>query len=187
MFYNKEISYIYNMIFEEKLLKKVPLLSLEINKRKDMMRRNKNMKVTNLIKLYQYPFLQRIACILVKKKGCEIPVSVIIGNNVSFPHDSVGTVIHPNTIIGNNVKIYQNVTIGRGDIWEEPSKNFEGFKIENGAIICAGAKVLSSYGLLTIGSNSIIGANAVVTSSVPANVIVAGIPAKVIKSRANVK
>lgn len=139
------------------------------------------MKIEKWIRLYKYPVLRRFAYIRIKNKGCEIPITVKIGNNVKFPHNSVGTVIHPDTIIGNNVKIYQNVTIGRGDIWTSPSSNFEGFKIEDGAILCAGAKVISSKGLLTIGENTIIGANAVVVSSVGDNQVVGGIPAKFIK------
>lgn len=141
------------------------------------------MKIETLLKLYRYPIMRRIAYRFIKRKGCEIPLTVKLGSHVSFPHDAVGTVIHPDTTIGTNVKIYQNVTIGRGDIWHEPSPDFEGFKVEDGAILCAGAKIIGSHGLLIIGEGSIVGANAVVTSSTPPRTIVAGIPAKVVKER----
>lgn len=61
--------------------------------------------VTYLVKLYRIPVLRRIAWVFIKLLGVDIPVSVVLGNNVRFPHNSVGTVIHPDTIIGNNVRI----------------------------------------------------------------------------------
>ncbi len=115
--------------------------------------------------------------------GCDIPPTVQIGKNLGLPHP-FAIVCHPQTVIGNNVRIYQGVTIGRGDIYKNnPDEDFKGFKISDGAIICAGAKIINSHGLLVIGENSIVGANAVVTSSVPANVVVGGMPAKIIRTR----
>lgn len=139
--------------------------------------------VTGLVKLYKYPILNRVAGFFVKCRGCEIPVAVRFGKNVYFPHDSVGTVIHPDTVIGNGVKIYQNVTVGRGDIWKESSEDFVGFEIKDGAILCAGAKILCSHGKRIIGENSIVAANAVVVEDVPANYIVGGVPAKILRHR----
>lgn len=81
--------------------------------------------------------------------------------------------LHPHNIvigryveIGYNCKIYHDVTIGQ---------NLNRFpKIGDNVIIYTGAKVI---GGVTVGNNAIIGANAVVTSDVPENAIVAGIPA----------
>ena len=42
----------------------------------------------------------------------------MFGKNVKFPHNAIGTVIPDKTIIEDNVKIYQNVTIGRADIFK---------------------------------------------------------------------
>lgn len=139
--------------------------------------------VSNLTKIYNVPVLNRLAYYIVKCCGCEIPINVKIGKNVAFPHDSAGTVIHPDTVIGDGVKIYQNVTIGRGDIWKEASEDFMGFEIKNNAILCAGAKILSSHGKRVIGENSIVAANAVVIDDVPPNCIVGGVPAKILKYR----
>lgn len=133
------------------------------------------------MKLYRVPIIKYLAYYIIKLGGVVVPVSVKIGKNVSFVHGAVGTVIHPQTVIKDNVKIYQNVTIGRGDIWKEPSKDFEGFEIGNNVCICAGAKIISSHGKRYIGENSIIGANAVVVDNVPANTIVVGVPAKIVK------
>lgn len=73
--------------------------------------------------------------------------------------------------IGQNCKIYQQVTIGYNHKLEAP-------KIGDNVEICCGAKVI---GGVVIGNNVIVGANAVVLTDVPDNSIVAGIPAKVIK------
>lgn len=108
-----------------------------------------------------------------------LPKEVILGNNVSFRHNAPGTVIHGSTIIGNNVKIYQNVTLGRADLYNTPSSsNFKGIVVEDNVIISAGAKVLCKSDILTIGENSIVAANSVLLTSVPKNEIWGGIPAK---------
>lgn len=75
--------------------------------------------------------------------------------------------------IGENVSIHHRVTLGKG-------KMINGYDIPiigNNVSIYTGAVVI---GGITIGDNSVIGANAVVTHDVPPNAIVAGIPAKVI-------
>ena len=143
------------------------------------------MKVNNLLKYRNKnilfdKFLEHIFL----KKGLFLPRTVKLGNNVIFPHNSIGTVIHPNSIIGNNVKIYQNVTIGRADIYcEKEDSKFEKIIVEEGAIICAGAKILCKEGTLTIGKNTIVAANAVLTMSTGSNEVWGGIPAKKIGTR----
>ena len=72
--------------------------------------------------------------------------------------------------IGENCHIYQQVTIGFNGT-EQPV-------IGNNVRICCGAKVI---GGVNIGNNVVIGANAVVVKDVPDNVVVAGVPAKIIK------
>lgn len=136
-----------------------------------------------LIKLRRFPLIGKIAYRLLRYLGLDLPVEVKLGKNVKFPHNSIGTVIHPYTEIKNNVIIYQNVTLGRADIYNTYDKsNMKGIILEDGAIICAGAKVLCKDGVLVIGKNSIIGANCVITKSVEDNEIWAGNPAKFIKN-----
>ena len=103
-------------------------------------------------------------------------MTVKMAGKVNFVHNSYGTVIHPYTTIGEGVKIYHNVTIGRGNIWED-SVQLEGFELKNYAVLCAGAKVICSKGKLTIGEGTIIGANAVLTCSTGDYEIWAGVPA----------
>lgn len=130
--------------------------------------------VTELCRLYRVPVLGKVCQLINSCLGCEVSTKVQIGKNVSFVHNSVGTVIHENTIIKDNVKIYQNVTVGRGNIWEEPFSDFDGFVIEEGAVLCAGAKIIGSHGKMVVGKNTIIGANAVLTRSTGENEIWGG-------------
>ncbi len=138
------------------------------------------MNVTHLMKFRKGKLLKKTFHRLFLSAGLDLPATVECGSNVQFPHNSIGTVIHDRTIIGNNVKIYQNVTIGRQDIWNDKC-NLEKIIIEDGAIICAGAKIIGKTGILKIGKNSIVGANCVLTHSIGDNEIWAGIPAKKIR------
>ena len=147
------------------------------------------MRAEKLLSLYKLSFkgaiiIRRFAREKLENMGVYIPLSVqFLGEKISFPHP-IGIIIHPDTVIEDNVKIYQNVTIGRGDIFnDEPADDFKGFIIKKGAILCAGSKVLCTHGKRIIGEGSVVGANSVVTEDVPDNAIVAGIPAKVIGYR----
>lgn len=108
----------------------------------------------------------------------EVPRSVEIEPPIFLPHNAPGLVVHPDTRIGKNVKLYQGVTIGRSDIWRENTELGGGVVIEEGAIICPGAKILFRQGeVLTVGRGAVVGANAVLTKSVGAFEIWAGVPA----------
>jgi serine O-acetyltransferase len=87
-------------------------------------------------------------------------------------HGGNGVVIHPRARVGRNVIIHQQVTIGGS------GKSGGVPVIEDDVYLGAGCKVL---GDVTVGHNSLVGANAVVTKSVPPRCIVAGVPARVIR------
>jgi serine O-acetyltransferase len=120
--------------------------------------------------------------------GVEIPPTVKVGNNFHLAHGAVGVVMSQGTIIGNNVKIYQGVTLGFADEYLPMERvpdhlltveRIGRVIVEDDAVIGAGAKVLFKYGqTLTIGRGAVIGANAVVLSSVPCGEIWAGVPAR---------
>ena len=114
----------------------------------------------------------------------EIPRTVVIGEGVRFVHRAPGLVIHPNARVGNNVHLYQGVTLGLAYPWKKIETGGGGYfiDIQDDVILCAGCKVLSK-GKLTIGKGTIIGANAVLTQSTGENEIWAGIPAKRIGKR----
>lgn len=126
----------------------------------------------------------KLAYYLLKVLGVEIPRSVKIGNNFRLEHGGNGVVIHSKTVIGNNVRIYQGVTIGRSDI-HLPAENsqFEGIRIEDDVILSPGSKVLCKQGILTMASGSMLGANAVLFESTGPGEIWAGIPARCVSTR----
>ena len=99
--------------------------------------------------------------------GIEIHPAVKIGKNLFIDH-GMGVVVGETTIIGDNVSIYQGVTLG-GTKWEKKKRHPT---ISDNVVIGAGAKVL---GPISIGKNSKIGANSVVTKNVPPNITVIGI------------
>jgi serine O-acetyltransferase len=106
--------------------------------------------------------------------GADIPINTDkIGGGLLLPHPN-GVVIHPDVQIGPNCLIFQQVTIGTGSRPGVP-------RIGGHVDIGAGAKIL---GGVVIGDHARIGANAVVTSDVPAGAVATGIPA-VVKHPAN--
>jgi serine O-acetyltransferase len=103
----------------------------------------------------------------------DIHPGATIGRRVFIDH-AVGVVIGETTIIGDDVLIYQQVTLG--GVSTDKGKRHP--TIENSAVIGAGAKVL---GNITIGENAKVGANSVVVKDVPADCTAVGIPARVLK------
>lgn len=131
-------------------------------------------------------FRRRFAqALLVVLFGCDVPPDVQIGRNVDFLHNGIGTVIHPSTVIEDGACICQNVTIGDANSWlgYDGGGRFEGVRIGHDAMICAGAKVLASKGVLYVGKGSVIGANAVLTKSTGDYEIWAGVPAKMLRKK----
>lgn len=146
------------------------------------------MKVNNIIRFRgHFKIIDKLIEILLDKKGLSIPRQAIISKNVDFVHNAYGTVIHPNSIIKDNVKIYQGVTLGRADVYVDyKDSKMKRIIVEEGAILCAGAKILCKTGDLVIGKNSVIGANSVLTKSTGENEIWCGSPARKIGERKDV-
>ena len=93
-------------------------------------------------------------------------------------------VIHPRTVIGDRVKIYPGVTLGRSDIHLPfELSGFEGIIVDDDVILATGAKVLCKDGTLNLKKGTIVGANAVLSSSTKENEIWAGVPAKMVGYR----
>ena len=105
--------------------------------------------------------------------GIEIHPGAQIGKRFFIDH-GMGVVIGETAIVGDDVLIYQGVTLGGTGL--EQGKRHP--TIGNNVVIGGGAKVL---GNITIGDNSYIGANAVVIKDVPPNSTVVGIPGRITK------
>ena len=85
----------------------------------------------------------------------------------------MGCVVHDDAVIGDNCKIFANVTIGNK--WSDGKNTSGPPKIGNNVVIGAGSVI--------IGDNCVIGANSVVLKDVPPDSVIAGVPAKVIKRK----
>ncbi|MDD5730133.1 MAG: serine O-acetyltransferase [Candidatus Omnitrophica bacterium] len=105
--------------------------------------------------------------------GIEIHPGAKIGRRFFIDH-GFGVVIGETAIVGNDVLLYQGVTLGGTGL--EKGKRHP--TIGNNVVIGAGAKVL---GNIIVGDNSYIGANAVVIKDVPANSTVVGVPGRITK------
>ena len=105
--------------------------------------------------------------------GIEIHPGARIGERFFIDH-GMGVVIGETAIIGNDVLLYQGVTLGGTGL----QKGKRHPTIGNSVVIGAGAKVL---GNITVGDNSYIGANAVVIRDVPPNSTVVGVPGRITK------
>jgi serine O-acetyltransferase len=106
--------------------------------------------------------------------GIEIHPGARIGRRFFIDH-GMGVVIGETCEIGDDVLLYQGVTLG-GTGKEKGAKRHP--TIGNNVVISAGAKVIGSF---KVGDNSRIGANSVVLSEVPSNSTVVGIPGKIVK------
>lgn len=104
--------------------------------------------------------------------GIVLPPPTQVGLRVKFGYLGLGTVVHRDAVICDDVLVGSNVTIGgRSGHNTLPV-------IEAGAYIGTGARVL---GPVRIGRNAVIGANAVVLNDVPANSVAVGVPARIIR------
>ncbi|MCR5293808.1 MAG: serine O-acetyltransferase [Lachnospiraceae bacterium] len=110
-----------------------------------------------------------------RKTGIEIHPGARIGKGFFIDHGT-GVVIGETCEIGDNVTLYQGVTLG--GTGKEQGKRHP--TLEDGVMVSAGAKVLGS---ITVGKNSKIGAGAVVIKPVPPNCTVVGVPGRIVRMK----
>ena len=113
----------------------------------------KNARVGRCCKISSHSFI----C-----EGVDIEDDVFIGHSVTFINDT-----------------YPRATVAGGGLQTESDWKVEKTKVCRGASIGSGSTILSN---VTVGENAIVGAGSVVTKDVPANAIVAGNPAKFLRS-----
>lgn len=131
-------------------------------------------RIAHKLAYWGIPFIPRYISYLTRIiTGIEIHPSAKIGNRVFIDHGE-GVVIGETAIIGDDVLIYQQVTLG--GTGNEHGKRHP--TIGNNVVLGAGAKIL---GNITIGDNVRIGAGSVVVDDVPENSTVVGIPGRVVQ------
>ncbi|MBO4477522.1 MAG: serine O-acetyltransferase [Lachnospiraceae bacterium] len=124
----------------------------------------------------QHYFLARaVSQFATRRTGIEIHPGATIGKGLFIDHGA-GVVIGETTIIGDNVTLFQGVTLGGNG--KEKGKRHP--TIEDNVMISAGAKVLGSF---TVGKGSKIGAGSVVLQEVPPYSTVVGVPGHVVKRK----
>ncbi len=133
-------------------------------------------RFANKLKKMGVPFLPRYISYLTRIiTGIEIHPSATIGERLFIDHGE-GVVIGETAIIGDDVIIYQQATLG--GTGKEQGKRHP--TVKNNVIIGAGAKIL---GNITIGNHVRIGAGSVVVNDVPDNCTVVGIPGRIVKQK----
>jgi serine O-acetyltransferase len=131
-------------------------------------------KISRFFYIHKLYAISRIITNHTKKTtGIEIHPGAKIGKNLFIDH-GLDVVIGETSIIGDNVTLFQGVTLG--GTGKEKGKRHPTLK--NNIVVGSGAKIL---GNITIGNNVKIGANAVVLESIPDNCTVVGIPGYIVK------
>lgn len=126
-------------------------------------------------KLYvlKIPLIPRIIKLIIFfLYNSSIPYQAKIGKGSRFAYGGIGVVIHKRAVIGKNCNIGSNITIGG------KSGHYDVPVIGDNVFIATGSRIL---GPIKIGSNVTIGANSVVVKNVNSNLVVAGVPAKILK------
>jgi serine O-acetyltransferase len=130
-----------------------------------------------LVQLFRARGLNRLArrqhFILSTRFGVFISSKTEIGVGLQLPHPSsiiIGSGLH----VGDNCRLYQQVTLAGAP------KNWKGLmpRVGNNVIIYPGAKII---GAGRVGNNVVIGANSVVTRAFGDNLVIAGVPARIVK------
>ena len=125
---------------------------------------------------WHIPFLPRLISHISRfLTGIEIHPGAKIGEGFFIDH-GMGVVIGETSVIGDNVTLYQGVTLGGTSLKRAKRHPTLGDNV----VVGVGAQLI---GDITIGENSKVGAGSVVISSVPANATVVGVPGRVVAVR----
>lgn len=131
-------------------------------------------RISHWCYLHHIPLLPKLITLLIfLMYNSKVPPQAKIGKGTKLGYGGIGVVIHKDSVIGDNCMIAQHVTIG------SRNSRYPGSPVlGNNVYVSHGAIV---FGGITVGDNVIVGANAVVCKPVPANAVVAGVPAKIIR------
>ena len=135
-------------------------------------------KIANFFAIAKFHLIARIISQFSRFfTGIEIHPRANIGKNLFIDH-GMGVVIGETSEIGDNVTIYHMATLGgiSPSVNSNEQRNIKRHPtLKDNVVVGSGAQIL---GPVTVGKNSKIGANAVVTKDVPENAVMVGIPAK---------
>lgn len=132
-------------------------------------------RIAHELYLRKVPLIPRMMSEHVHRStGIDIHPGATIGDGFFIDH-ATGVVVGETALIGNNVKLYQGVTIGALSVAKELADKKRHPTIEDNVTIYAGATILG--GKTIVGKNSVIGGNVWITSSVPAFSVVYNRPA----------
>jgi serine O-acetyltransferase len=128
-------------------------------------------RIAHTLHLLKVPLLPRIMTEYAHSEtGIDIHPGATIGRRFAIDHGT-GVVIGETTVIGNNVRIYQGVTLGALSLPPDAGERYKGVKrhptIEDNVIVYSGTTILG--GDTVIGKNAVIGGNVWLTESVPEN------------------
>jgi serine O-acetyltransferase len=133
-------------------------------------------RVAHTLWNWKIPFFPRLVSHIGRFfTGIEIHPGAEIGEKFFIDH-GMGVVIGETSVIGDNVVLYQGVTLGGTSLQKKKRHPTLG----NNVVIGAGAKVI---GAITIGDNSKVGSGSVVISSVPSHATVVGVPGRIVEIR----
>jgi serine O-acetyltransferase len=133
-------------------------------------------KISSALRRISIPILPRAISQFAKwMTGIEIHPGARIGKGLFIDH-GMGVVIGETSVIGNNVTLFQGVTLG--GTGKEKGKRHP--NIGDNVVVGAGAKIL---GNITVGNNVLVGANAVVLRDVPHDSTVVGVPGRIAKRK----
>ena len=133
-------------------------------------------RVAHTLFKWHIPFLPRLISHISRfLTGIEIHPGATIGEGFFIDH-GMGVVIGETSVIGDNVTLYQGVTLGGTSHLRAKRHPTLGDNV----VVGVGAQLI---GDITIGENSKVGAGSVVVSSVPANATVVGVPGRVVAVR----
>lgn len=134
-------------------------------------------KVGNFFYNYGFPLIPSLCNFFIRLiHNSAVHSQTSIGKGTVFGYGGIAIVIHKRAVIGRNCVIGSCVTIGG------KSKSHAVPVIGDNVYIATGAKIL---GDVKVGNNCVIGANAVVVTSIPDNCLVVGVPAKIIRENIN--
>ena len=136
------------------------------------------------VSLQRRPVLGRLVRQWCLSVGLDVPPSVVVGEDFRIYHRGVGTVLHRRTVIGDRVRIFHGVTVGRADPFTGvPEEQDLRFVLEDDVWLCVGSVVLGRSGTVTVGRGTVLAANAVLLGSTGAWEVWAGNPARKVGER----